>query len=95
MKWRGAAIAGQGVHIRVPSDRTRACVQAEAKRIAFVGLVALSLIAHAAQASIFVEDRREQRDATLPIPRSVGVLHHPEANAGGTAFLVSSCHVAT
>ena len=52
-------------------------------------------IAQAAQANIFVSDRREQRDATPPIFRSVGVLHHPQAGAGGTAFLVSSCHIAT
>ena len=60
----------------------------------FAGIV-LWLIAHAAQANIFVEDRREEHDATLPMLRSVGVLHHPGAGAGGTAFLVSSCHIAT
>ena len=69
-------------------------MQAEAKLLALAG-VALWFVAHAAQANIFVEDRREQRDATLPIFRSVGLLHHAEAGAGGTAFLVSSCHIAT
>jgi hypothetical protein len=36
-----------------------------------------------------------QRDAALPPFRSVGVLHHAGIGAGGTAFLVSSCHIAT
>jgi hypothetical protein len=57
--------------------------------------VALWCVVQAAQANIFVKDRREQRDATQPILRSVGVLHHADSGAGGTAFLVSSCHIAT
>jgi hypothetical protein len=61
------------------------------------GVLGLALLfaAHAAHANIFVEDRREQHDANYPIMRSVGLLHHPETGAGGTAFLVSSCHIAT
>ena len=66
----------------------------EAKLFAWAG-VGLWLVAHAAQANVFVEDRREQRDANLPPFRSVGVLNHRAAGAGGTAFLVSSCHIAT
>jgi hypothetical protein len=56
---------------------------------------ALCLVAQATLANIFVEDRREQRDAEQPILRSVGMLHHAAAGVGGTAFLVSRCHVAT
>ena len=67
---------------------------AGAKRFAWVG-VGLWFASHAAHANIFVEDRREQRDPSLPVLRSVGVLHRPEAGAGGTAFLVSNCHIAT
>ncbi len=44
---------------------------------------------------MFVEDRREQRDGRLPIFRSVGMLVHPRTGGGGTAFLVSRCHVVT
>ena len=69
-------------------------MQTEAKLFALAG-VGLWFVAHAAQANVFVEDRREQRDASLPMFRSVGLLHHPEAGGGGTAFLVSSCHIAT
>jgi hypothetical protein len=57
--------------------------------------VGLWLLAQVAQANIFVQDRREQRDPDLPIFRSVGVLHNPGTGSGGTAFLVSSCHIAT
>jgi len=56
---------------------------------------ALWLAATAAQANIFVLDRREQRDGALPPYRSVGVLHHPATRAGGTAFLIGRCHVLT
>src|SRR5262249_41283487 len=48
-----------------------------------------------AAANVFVADRRVQNDGALPPFRSVGVLHHPGSGAGGTAFLVSSCHIAT
>lgn len=57
--------------------------------------VAFLLLISAAHANVFVEDRREQREAALPPLRSVGVLHHAGIGAGGTAFLVSSCHIAT
>ncbi len=57
--------------------------------------IAFWLLVGAAHANVFVEDRREQRDAALPPFRSVGVLHHRGIGAGGTAFLVSSCHIAT
>lgn len=57
--------------------------------------VAWLLLISAAHANIFVADRREQREAAPPPFRSVGVLHHAGIGAGGTAFLVSSCHVAT
>jgi len=53
------------------------------------------LVAEVAAANVFVEDRREQRDGSLPIFRSVGMLVHPQAGGGGTAFLVSRCHVVT
>lgn len=69
-------------------------MQAKARVRATAG-VALWLLVQAAQANVFVEDHRTQRDATLAPFRSVGVLHHPAAGAGGTAFLVSSCHIAT
>jgi hypothetical protein len=55
----------------------------------------LWLVAAAAAANVFVEDRREQRDGRLPIFRSVGMLVHPRTGGGGTAFLVSRCHVVT
>jgi hypothetical protein len=63
-------------------------------RSAWVG-IGLCCAMHALQANVFVEDRREQRDPTLPLFRSVGLLHHAGAGAGGAAFLVSSCHIAT
>ncbi len=55
----------------------------------------LWLAATSVQANIFVVDRREQRDASQPPLRSVGVLHHPATRSGGTAFLVGRCHVLT
>jgi hypothetical protein len=42
-----------------------------------------------------VEDRREQRDAGLPMFRSVGLLHQAAVGVGGTAFLVGRCHIVT
>ena len=57
--------------------------------------VALWLIAGAAAANVFVEDRRTQRDGSLPLFRSVGMLVEPQAGGGGTAFLVSRCHIVT
>lgn len=57
--------------------------------------IALWLVAEVAVANILVEDRREQRDSGLPILRSVGMLVHPQAGGGGTAFLVSRCHIVT
>ena len=57
--------------------------------------IAVWLIAQGAAANVFVEDRREQRDSSLPIFRSVGMLVHPQAGGGGTAFLVSRCHIVT
>lgn len=56
---------------------------------------ALWLVVGAAQANVFVLDRREQRDASRPPYRSVGVLHPPATGGGGTAFLVGRCHVLT
>jgi len=53
------------------------------------------LTAEVAVANTFVEDRREQRDSSLPMFRSVGMLVHPQAGGGGTAFLVSRCHIVT
>jgi hypothetical protein len=58
-------------------------------------VAALWLAATGAQANIFVLDRREQRDASQPPLRSVGMLHHPATRSGGTAFLVGRCHVLT
>jgi hypothetical protein len=58
-------------------------------------LVGFALLAPGAQANVFVEDRRQQRDPSLPLFRSVGVLHHADAGSGGTAFLVGPCHVVT
>jgi hypothetical protein len=60
-----------------------------------IACIAFWFIAQLAAANVFVEDRREQRDSSLPIFRSVGMLVHPEAGGGGTAFLVSSCHIVT
>lgn len=48
-----------------------------------------------AAANVFVADRRVQRAADRPPYSAVGMLHHADVGAGGTAFLVSSCHVAT
>jgi hypothetical protein len=53
------------------------------------------LLAQAAQAFIYVGDRREQRDAGLPLFRSVGLLHQAAAGAGGTAFLVGRRRIVT
>jgi len=68
--------------------------RARATRVAVAGL-GLWFVAQAAQANIFIADRREQHDGSQPLLRSVGLLHHANAGAGGTAFLVSSCHIAT
>ena len=57
--------------------------------------IAFGLVAEVASANMFVEDRREQRDSGLPIFRSVGMLVHRQAGGGGTAFLVSRCHIVT
>jgi len=65
-----------------------------AKLLGLAG-VAASLVAHVAAANVFVADRRVQNDGAQPPFRSVGMLHHSDAGAGGTAFLVSSCHIAT
>lgn len=75
-------------------QQMRTFMQATTKHLAAAGL-ALCCVAQAALANIFVADRREQRDAAQPILRSVGMLHHAAAGAGGTAFLVSRCHIAT
>ena len=63
--------------------------------VAATACIAFWFIAQLAAANVFVEDRREQRDGRLPIFRSVGMLVHPGAGGGGTAFLVSSCHIVT
>jgi hypothetical protein len=63
--------------------------------LALAALLIASVCAHHAGANVFVADRRIQRDADRAPYRSVGVLHHARLGAGGTAFLVSSCHVAT
>jgi hypothetical protein len=60
-----------------------------------VAAIAVWLVAEVATANVFVEDRREQRDSRLPIFRSVGMLVHPGAGGGGTAFLVGRCHIVT
>ena len=66
-----------------------------------LGLLALALAlvlvpgARDARANVFVADRRVQRAADRLPYRAVGVLHHARLGTGGTAFLVSSCHVAT
>ena len=66
-----------------------------------LALLALLAIGHGlrgadeAAANVFVADRRVQRAANRLPYRAVGVLHHARLGAGGTAFLVSSCHVAT
>jgi hypothetical protein len=64
-------------------------------RLALAALLLASASARHASANVFVADRRIQRDADRAPYRSVGVLHHARLGAGGTAFLVSSCHVAT
>jgi Trypsin-like peptidase domain len=61
---------------------------------AALGLAAW-LVAEVAAANVFVEDRREQRDGSLPLLRSVGMLVHPRGGGGGTAFLVGRCHIVT
>ena len=63
--------------------------------LAAVAWVVSWLVAGAAPANVFVEDRREQRDGSLPLLRSVGMLVHPQGRGGGTAFLVSGCHIVT
>jgi hypothetical protein len=60
-----------------------------------VTFVAALLTARVASANIFVADHRVQNDGARPPFRSVGVLRHPETGEAGTAFLVSSCHIAT
>jgi hypothetical protein len=62
-------------------------------RLRWLGALAGCLLALAAQANVFVEDRRQQQDAAQPPWRSVGVLRDARSGAGGTAFLVGSCHV--
>ncbi len=70
------------------------CECAPAWRKALVATV-MGLAAWAAQANIFVADRRQQSDASLPVLRSVGQLHHARSGVGGTAFLIGACHVLT
>ncbi len=60
-----------------------------------LALLAYVALAHDAGANVFVADRRVPRAADRPPYGAVGVLTHPKIGAGGTAFLVSSCHVAT
>lgn len=60
-----------------------------------LALLACVALAHDAAANVFVADRRVQRAADRPPYAAVGVLTHPKVGAGGTAFLVSSCHIAT
>jgi Trypsin-like peptidase domain len=62
-------------------------------RLRRLGAFAGCLLALAAQANVFVEDRRQQQDAAQPPWRSVGVLRDSRSGAGGTAFLVGNCHV--
>jgi hypothetical protein len=64
-------------------------------RLPLLACVGLAVLAQPAQANVFIKDRREQRDPTLPIFRSVGWLHPVGVSAGGTAFLVGNCHIAT
>jgi len=66
-----------------------------ARTVSAIACIAFWFIAHLAAANVFVEDRREQLDSSLPIFRSVGMLVQPEEGGGGTAFLVSSCHIVT
>lgn len=44
----------------------------------WLGALAACLLALAAQANVFVEDRRQQQDATQPPWQSVGVLRDPD-----------------
>ena len=60
-----------------------------------LALLTLLACANDATANVFVADRRAQRAADRPPYNAVGVLTHPRLGAGGSAFLVSSCHVAT
>jgi hypothetical protein len=62
---------------------------------AVAACAALGFVAQLAAARIFGDDRREQRDSRLPLFRSVGMLVHPDAGGGGTAFLLSRCHIVT
>jgi hypothetical protein len=64
-------------------------------KLSVAACIAFWLTAEVAVANTFVEDRREQRDSSLPMFRSVGMLVHPQAGGGGTAFLVSRCHIVT
>jgi len=64
-------------------------------KLAAAACIAFGVVAGVAVANVFVEDRREQRDSALPMFRSVGMLVHPQAGGGGTAFLVSRCHIVT
>lgn len=82
-------VGGDGGHVATP-DRAWAPVW----RKPLFGTL-LGLVAWAAQANIFVADRRQQSDASLPLLRSVGLLHHAEAGVGGTAFLIGACHALT
>jgi hypothetical protein len=79
---------------RLAESHKRRIVPTKATLVAFAG-AALCFVANMAHANVFEKDRREQRDPTQPLLRSVGLLHHAEAGAGGTAFLVSNCHIAT
>jgi hypothetical protein len=69
-------------------------LKAGSKLHAVLGM-ALGIVVELAAANVFVEDRREQRDASLPLFRSVGMLVHPREGGGGTAFLVGRCHIVT
>ena len=64
-------------------------------KLAAAACIAFGVVAGVAVANVFVEDRREQRDASLPLFQSVGMLVQPQAGGGGTAFLVSRCHIVT
>lgn len=63
--------------------------------IPFAAVLALWLAADVAAGNVFGEDRREQRDPRRPILRSVGMLVDRGGGGGGTAFLVSRCHIVT
>jgi len=64
-------------------------------KLSVAACIAFWLTAEVAVANTFVEDRREQRNSSLPVFRSVGMLVHPQAGGGGTAFLVSRCYIVT